>query len=202
MLAEGDLVLKELRAPIFNPKGKFKPNWVGPYITRFSSPDELLISWTYMRLSSDIQLTTISSRNAMLKTSSFQHLQSPGTMLNLIPARGYVGNRLNLVIHPKAHQNTLFSFLPELNYFGLDVHSGISRRAPRPLLKIKPQPLHHLQARGKLAFVRHLYSYDTRGKLPFADKIPKTPLLRFMDVKISNQVRDILRVCSIENIKF
>ena len=33
-LAEGDLVLKELRAPILDPRGKFKPNWVGPYIIK------------------------------------------------------------------------------------------------------------------------------------------------------------------------
>jgi hypothetical protein len=31
-LKEGDLVLKELRAPVFNPRGKFKPNWAGPYV--------------------------------------------------------------------------------------------------------------------------------------------------------------------------
>ena len=31
-LTEGDLVLKELRVPIFNPKVKFKPNWVNPFI--------------------------------------------------------------------------------------------------------------------------------------------------------------------------
>ena len=31
---KGDLALKELRAPIFDPRGKFKPNWVGPYIVK------------------------------------------------------------------------------------------------------------------------------------------------------------------------
>ena len=31
---EGDLVLKELRAPISDPRGKFKPNWAGPYVIK------------------------------------------------------------------------------------------------------------------------------------------------------------------------
>ena len=31
---KGDLVLKKLRAQIFDPQGKFKPNWVGPYIVK------------------------------------------------------------------------------------------------------------------------------------------------------------------------
>ena len=26
--------MKEIRAPIFDPKGKFKPNWAGPYIIK------------------------------------------------------------------------------------------------------------------------------------------------------------------------
>lgn len=33
-IVKGDLVLKELRAPIFDPRGKFKPKWVGPYIVK------------------------------------------------------------------------------------------------------------------------------------------------------------------------
>ena len=33
-LAKGDLVLKELKAPVYDPRGKFKPNWVGPYIVK------------------------------------------------------------------------------------------------------------------------------------------------------------------------
>ena len=33
-LKEGDLVLKEFRAPVFNPRGKFKPNWAGPYVIK------------------------------------------------------------------------------------------------------------------------------------------------------------------------
>ena len=33
-IKEGDLVLKEIRAPIFDPRGKFKPNWTGPYIIK------------------------------------------------------------------------------------------------------------------------------------------------------------------------
>ena len=33
-LAKGNLVLKELKAPIYDPRGKFKPNWVGPYIVK------------------------------------------------------------------------------------------------------------------------------------------------------------------------
>ena len=31
---EGDLVLKDNRAPIHDPKGKFRPNWTGPYIIK------------------------------------------------------------------------------------------------------------------------------------------------------------------------
>ncbi|MBE2321235.1 transposase family protein, partial [Solirubrobacter sp. CPCC 204708] len=33
-LKKGDLVLKEIRAPIHDPRGKFKPTWVGPYIIK------------------------------------------------------------------------------------------------------------------------------------------------------------------------
>ena len=33
-IVKGDLVLKELRAPVFDPRGKFKPNWAGPYIVK------------------------------------------------------------------------------------------------------------------------------------------------------------------------
>ena len=33
-LKEGDLVLKEFKAPVFDPRGKFKPNWVGPYVIK------------------------------------------------------------------------------------------------------------------------------------------------------------------------
>ena len=33
-LKEGDLVLKELRGLMFDPRGKFKPNWAGPYVIR------------------------------------------------------------------------------------------------------------------------------------------------------------------------
>jgi hypothetical protein len=33
-LKEGDLVLKELKAPVFDPRGKFKPNWAGPYVIK------------------------------------------------------------------------------------------------------------------------------------------------------------------------
>jgi hypothetical protein len=33
-LKEGDLVLKELWAPVFNPREKFKPNWAGPYVIK------------------------------------------------------------------------------------------------------------------------------------------------------------------------
>ena len=33
-LKEGDLVLKDNWAPIHNPRGKFRPNWTGPYIIK------------------------------------------------------------------------------------------------------------------------------------------------------------------------
>ncbi|GMP66936.1 hypothetical protein CsSME_00027088 [Camellia sinensis var. sinensis] len=33
-LREGDLVLKDNRAPIHDPRGKFRPNWTGPYIIK------------------------------------------------------------------------------------------------------------------------------------------------------------------------
>ncbi|XP_074289328.1 uncharacterized protein LOC141614482 [Silene latifolia] len=33
-LKDGDLVLKEIRAPVRDPRGKFKPNWAGPYIIK------------------------------------------------------------------------------------------------------------------------------------------------------------------------
>ena len=28
----GDLVLKEICTPVMDPRGKFKPNWAGPYV--------------------------------------------------------------------------------------------------------------------------------------------------------------------------
>ncbi|XP_077221683.1 uncharacterized protein LOC143855445 [Tasmannia lanceolata] len=31
-LKKGDLVLKSFLAPVYNPRGKFKPKWSGPYI--------------------------------------------------------------------------------------------------------------------------------------------------------------------------
>ena len=33
-LKEGDLVLKEVRAQVFDPRGKFKPNWAGLYVIK------------------------------------------------------------------------------------------------------------------------------------------------------------------------
>ncbi|KAL7263615.1 hypothetical protein ACSBR1_001722 [Camellia fascicularis] len=33
-LKEGDLVLKDNRAPIHDPRFKFRPNWTGPYIIK------------------------------------------------------------------------------------------------------------------------------------------------------------------------
>ena len=33
-LKERDLVLKELRALVFDPRGKFKPNWAEPYVIK------------------------------------------------------------------------------------------------------------------------------------------------------------------------
>jgi transposase InsO family protein len=33
-IREGDLVLKENRAPIHDPRGKFKPNWSGPFLVK------------------------------------------------------------------------------------------------------------------------------------------------------------------------
>ncbi|KAL7207890.1 hypothetical protein ACSBR1_029774 [Camellia fascicularis] len=33
-LKEGDLVQKHNRAPIHDPRGKFRPNWIGPYIIK------------------------------------------------------------------------------------------------------------------------------------------------------------------------
>ena len=33
-LEEGDLVLKEIRAPVFDPRGKFRPKWSGPFIIK------------------------------------------------------------------------------------------------------------------------------------------------------------------------
>ena len=33
-LKVGDLVLKEIRAPVHDPRGKFKPNWSGPFMIK------------------------------------------------------------------------------------------------------------------------------------------------------------------------
>ena len=37
-IMEGDLVLKEVKAPVYDPRGKFKPNWLGPYIVKTILP--------------------------------------------------------------------------------------------------------------------------------------------------------------------
>ena len=37
-ICEGDLVLKEMKAPVYDPRGKFKPNWLGPYIVKIILP--------------------------------------------------------------------------------------------------------------------------------------------------------------------
>ena len=37
-IQEGDLVLKENRAPIHDPRGKFKPNWSGPFLVKHLTP--------------------------------------------------------------------------------------------------------------------------------------------------------------------
>ena len=37
-LQRGDLVLRVLRGLVTNPRGKFRPNWSGPYIIRESTP--------------------------------------------------------------------------------------------------------------------------------------------------------------------
>ena len=34
----GDMVLKQLRARVFDPRGKFKPNWEGPYLVKTVLP--------------------------------------------------------------------------------------------------------------------------------------------------------------------
>ena len=39
-IKEGDLILKEIRAPIFDTKGKFKPNWANPDIIKTIMPEE------------------------------------------------------------------------------------------------------------------------------------------------------------------
>ena len=33
-LEEGCLVLKEIRVPVLDPRGKFRPHWAGPYILK------------------------------------------------------------------------------------------------------------------------------------------------------------------------
>ena len=33
-IKEGDFVLKEVRAPTTDPRGKFQPNWTGPYFVK------------------------------------------------------------------------------------------------------------------------------------------------------------------------
>ena len=34
----GDMVLKQSRARVFDPRGKFKPNWEGPYLVKTVLP--------------------------------------------------------------------------------------------------------------------------------------------------------------------
>ena len=34
----GDMVLKQSRAIVFDPRGKFKPNWEGPYLVKVVLP--------------------------------------------------------------------------------------------------------------------------------------------------------------------
>ena len=44
-LKEGDMVLQDNRAPIHDTRGKFRPNWIGPYIikTIWSGGDVILM---------------------------------------------------------------------------------------------------------------------------------------------------------------
>ena len=46
-LDEDDLILKELKASAYDPRGKLKPNWLGPYINKKLLSRGLLITWTY-----------------------------------------------------------------------------------------------------------------------------------------------------------
>lgn len=39
---QGDLVLKENRAPLHDPRGKFKPNWGGPYVVKEVLPGKAI----------------------------------------------------------------------------------------------------------------------------------------------------------------
>ncbi|XP_077210825.1 uncharacterized protein LOC143846273 [Tasmannia lanceolata] len=39
-LKKGDLVLKSFRAPVYDPRGKFKPKWSGPYIVDEVLPEK------------------------------------------------------------------------------------------------------------------------------------------------------------------
>jgi hypothetical protein len=57
-LKEGDLILKELRALVFDPRGKFKPNWVGPYVikTLFSGGAAKLIDMDGEKLFQPVNL--------------------------------------------------------------------------------------------------------------------------------------------------
>ena len=38
----GDMVLKQSRAIVFDPRGKFRPNWEGPYLVKIVLPREAI----------------------------------------------------------------------------------------------------------------------------------------------------------------
>ena len=44
-LKKGDVVLKEIRAPVFDPRGKFKPSWGGPTSSKRYCRQGLFASW-------------------------------------------------------------------------------------------------------------------------------------------------------------
>ncbi|XP_077222031.1 uncharacterized protein LOC143855864 [Tasmannia lanceolata] len=41
-LQKGDFVLKTFHAPVYDPRGKFKPNWIGPYIVDEVQPGKVV----------------------------------------------------------------------------------------------------------------------------------------------------------------
>ena len=63
----GDMVLKQSRTIVFDPRGKFRPNWEGPYWLKQFCLRELRRSQIWKGTSSQSLLTCIISRNTTCK---------------------------------------------------------------------------------------------------------------------------------------
>ena len=93
-LKKGDLVLKDNRAPIHDPRGKFRPNWTGPYIIKaiWSGGAVVLMDLDGLEFSQPINMDT----------DDFKTLKPFGmNLLHFYPLRGSLGRKPGRVTQAK-----------------------------------------------------------------------------------------------------